>query len=588
MASDAPHVIWLEQASRNDVARVGGKNASLGEMIRTLSAKGVRVPPRLRDDRRGLLALRRCTTSSAPRITSLLADLEAAQADARRGRRSDPQRLPARRMAGRHRRGDRQRLPRALPSGAAREPLDVAVRSSATAEDLPEASFAGQQETYLNVRGDDGAARCLPALLRLALHRPGDQLPRRPRASTTCKVALSIGVQRMVRSDLGGSGVMFSIDTETGFDEVVLINAAWGLGENVVQGAVDPDEYQVFKPLLGDPALMPIVEKKLGGKAQQDDLRERRRRPTDATCRPRSASAPAFVLSDAGDPAARPLGGRHRAALRPPDGHGMGEGRRDRRALHRPGAAGDGAVARQAPALLKSYRDRSEGQAAARRPRHRRGGRRRPGLRDRERRATSSASSTARCWSTETTDPDWVPIMKRAAAIVTDHGGRTSHAAIVSRELGLPAIVGTGNATARAPRRAGGHGLLRRGRRGLRLRGHRRLRGERRSTSTTCPTTAHRGDAEPRQSGGGVPLVAAAGRRRRPGADGVRRQQPHQASIRWRCVHFDTLEGRGGQARDRRADARLCRQDANTSSTGWRAASRGSPRRSTRSRSSCA
>ena len=140
---------------------------------------------------------------------------------------------------------------------AGKAEVDVAVRSSATAEDLPDASFAGQQETYLNIRGDaallDSCQRCYASLFtdRAISYR-------QVKGFEHMKVALSIGVQRMVRSDLGGSRVMFSIDTESGFDKVVLINAAWGLGENVVQGAVDPDEYVVFKPLLADAALTPM------------------------------------------------------------------------------------------------------------------------------------------------------------------------------------------------------------------------------------------------------------------------------------------------------------------------------------------
>ena len=154
-------------------------------------------------------------------------------------------------MAGRTRPRPSAR-PIANSAGASgRADVDVAVRSSATAEDLPDASFAGQQETFLNIRGEaallDACRRCFASLFtdRAISYRQA-------KGFDHLKVALSIGVQRMVRSDLGGAGVMFSIDTETGFDKVVLINAAWGLGENVVQGAVDPDEYQVFKPLLAD------------------------------------------------------------------------------------------------------------------------------------------------------------------------------------------------------------------------------------------------------------------------------------------------------------------------------------------------
>ena len=158
-------------------------------------------------------------------------------------------------MAEGSRSGDHVRLRGAVQALRQDKTLDVAVRSSATAEDLPDASFAGQQETFLNIRGEaallDACRRCYASLFtdRAISYRQA-------KGFDHMKVALSIGVQRMVRSDLGGAGVMFSIDTETGFDKVVLINAAWGLGENVVQGAVDPDEYEVFKPFLSNAALI--------------------------------------------------------------------------------------------------------------------------------------------------------------------------------------------------------------------------------------------------------------------------------------------------------------------------------------------
>src|SRR5208282_3138674 len=168
---------------------------------------------------------------------------------------------------------------RQLCSRADGENLDVAVRSSATAEDLPDASFAGQQESYLNIRGEaallDACRRCYASLFtdRAISYRQA-------KGFDHVKVALSIGVQRMVRSDLGGAGVMFSIDTETGFDKVVLINAAWGLGENVVQGTVDLDEYEIFKPFLSNAAVSPIIEKKLGEKSQKMIYTSDGHRPT--------------------------------------------------------------------------------------------------------------------------------------------------------------------------------------------------------------------------------------------------------------------------------------------------------------------
>ncbi len=264
MASDTPHVIWFEKLGKDDVPRVGGKNASLGEMVGQLASQGVRVPPGF------------ATTADAywqfvganqlkETIAALLDDLAA-------GKATLPEVGQTIRRA--FLRGEWPKdIAAAINSAYAelcqrtdKRDADVAVRSSATAEDLPDASFAGQQESFLNIRGDaallDACRRCYASLFtdRAISYRQA-------KGFDHMKVALSVGVQRMVRSDLGSAGVMFSIDTETGFDKIVLINAAWGLGENVVQGAVDPDEYEIFKPFLSNAALTPIIEKKLGEKA---------------------------------------------------------------------------------------------------------------------------------------------------------------------------------------------------------------------------------------------------------------------------------------------------------------------------------
>jgi pyruvate,water dikinase len=294
MAKATQHVIWLEELGRDDVARVGGKNASLGEMIRNLDAAGVRVPAGFAttaDAYRYYLAANRLE----PMIGELLAALE----DGR-------QPLAEVGAAVRHAilRGEwPQDLAETIRTGyralcrrAGEADLDVAVRSSATAEDLPDASFAGQQESYLNIRGEaallNACRRCYASLFtdRAISYR-------RAKGFDHLKVALSVGVQRMVRADRGAAGVMFSIDTETGFDRVVLINAAYGLGENVVQGSVDPDEYQVFKPLLSRPAVVPIIAKRCGGKAQKmvyaaDGERSTRNVPTS------KAERAAFALDD--------------------------------------------------------------------------------------------------------------------------------------------------------------------------------------------------------------------------------------------------------------------------------------------------
>ena len=266
MTHDAAPVIWFERLGRRDVPRVGGKNASLGEMVGSLAAEGIKVPPGF------------ATTAEAywrfVDENELKESIASALADLTSGRMTLAETGLAIRRAFLGGEWPKE-LAEAIASAygelcrrTGKPDADVAVRSSATAEDLPDASFAGQQETYLNIRGErallDACKRCYASLFtdRALSYR-------KAKGFDHMKVALSVGVQRMVRADVGGAGVMFSIDTETGFDKVVLINAAWGLGENVVQGAVDPDEYQVFKPLLSDSSLSPIIERKRGEKVRK-------------------------------------------------------------------------------------------------------------------------------------------------------------------------------------------------------------------------------------------------------------------------------------------------------------------------------
>lgn len=433
-------VVSLDAVGRGDVGRVGGKNASLGEMIRTLSGKGVRVPAGFATTAE---AYWRFLDANAlrERMAALLADLDAGRASLQETgaairaavlRADMPDDLGAalrdayRGLGGASRKGE----------------LDVAVRSSATAEDLPEASFAGQQETFLNIRGEsallDSCRRCFASLFtdRAIAYRQAHGFDH-------MKVALSVGVQRMVRSDTGGSGVMFSIETETGFERIVLINAAWGLGENVVQGAVDPDEYHVYKPLLADPALTPIVEKQLGAKEKKlvygTGTSPTRNVPTSR------AEREAFVLSD---PEILTLA---RWAVTIESHYSLPmdmEWARD-------GETGEIFIVQARPETVQSRRDAGTFRSYEIREK---GALLLSGLAIGDSIVAGrvclieTAADIGRFVDgailvTTTTDPDWVPIMKRAAAIVTDHGGRTSHAAIVSRELGVPAIVGTGSAT---------------------------------------------------------------------------------------------------------------------------------------------
>ncbi|MFM8359719.1 MAG: PEP/pyruvate-binding domain-containing protein, partial [Verrucomicrobiota bacterium] len=260
--SPGPWVLWFREISLADVPTVGGKNASLGEMFRELTPQGIRVPDGFAVT---AAAYRHFLGASGldREIRHILADLDCRDLDnlRERGARVRQALLDAPLPA------DLQEAIRAAyaeMSGPGGAPRDVAVRSSATAEDLPDASFAGQQETYLNVVGTaallDTCRRCFASLFtdRAISYRVD-------RGFDHFQVALSIGVQRMVRSDLAASGVMFTLDTETGFRDVVLINAAYGLGENVVQGSVNPDEYCVFKPTLRQGA-RPILQKIAGSK----------------------------------------------------------------------------------------------------------------------------------------------------------------------------------------------------------------------------------------------------------------------------------------------------------------------------------
>jgi len=438
------YILGFEQIGRGDVPLVGGKNASLGEMTRSLKAAGIDVPAGF------------AVTAEAYRsfvaANGLAAVMSAALQD------YDAGRIPLAQAGARIREAFRRadwpaelaavitRAYAALSSTVrgANGAADVAVRSSATAEDLPEASFAGQQESFLNIRG----ARALLEACRncyASLFTDRAISYRNTQGFDHLKIALSIGVQKMVRSDLSGSGVMFSIDTETGFDRTVLINAAWGLGENVVQGSVDPDEYVVFKPFLTDAVLTPIIEKKCGGKARKLIYAEpgadspTRNVPTSV------AERAGFVLSDAEILKLARWGcaiERHYGM--PMDMEWAKDG--ESGALCIVQARPETIRARRKVNTLRSYRILHKGRKLA------------SGI------SVGDAAVSGRVCLlqsaadigkfvdgsvlvTGTTDPDWVPVMKRATALVTDHGGRTSHAAIVSRELGLPAIVGAGNAT---------------------------------------------------------------------------------------------------------------------------------------------
>jgi pyruvate,water dikinase len=440
--SAAP-VLRLEEVGAADVPRVGGKNASLGEMIRALSGAGVRVPPgfattaeafrdfvaangigpaiaeRLDAYKRSAATLQE--TGAAIRRLFLDAEFPAATAGAIRAAY--------------------------CALGAARgmaEPA-VAVRSSATAEDLPTASFAGQQETFLNVVGERALLEaCRHCYASLFTDRAISY--REMQGFDHLKVALSIGVQAMVRADLGGSGIMFSIDTESGFPGVVVISAAWGLGEPIVQGAVDPDRYLIFKTPLDDPAKVPILDRARGGKARKMVYAtggSARTTMVETTGRERDA----FVLSDLETlQLARWAVVIERHYGRPMDMEWAKDGETGELFIVQ--ARPETVHGTRQAATLRSWKLKAKarpiltgaavGESIARGP-----------VRVARGPDDIEGFPEGAVLVAEATDPDWVPLMKKAAGIVTDHGGPTSHAAIVSRELGLPAVVGTGAATMR-------------------------------------------------------------------------------------------------------------------------------------------
>jgi len=434
-------VVWFSEVGVADVPRVGGKNASLGELIAALASEGVRVPEGF------------ATTADAYRAFVAHNGLEARISAELDAYRSGSVMLQAAGEAIReafmaaelpHDLADEIRA--SYRELARRSGLDrpaVAVRSSATAEDLPDASFAGQQETFLNVVGErqlmDACRRCYASLFtdRAITYR---QL----KGFDDLTVALSIGVQRMVRSDLGASGVMFSIDTESGFPGVAVISAAWGLGELVVQGIVDPDTYMVFTPLLDDPALSPIIERTIGAKERKMVYgrgSSAGTRTVDTTRRERTA-----VVLDDGDILAL---ARWAVIVAKHYGRAMDmEWAKD-------GETGELFLVQARPETVQATKsvsafvvDRLTGEG----PLLLRGAAVGEGITTGEVCVIRDPSEITRFRDgailvTEMTDPDWVPIMSRAAGIITEHGGTTSHAAIVSRELGKPAVVGTGNAT---------------------------------------------------------------------------------------------------------------------------------------------
>lgn len=432
---------WFNTLTVKDVPIVGGKNASLGEMLRTLQPEGIQVPDGFATTADAYWKfidanhLSRKIANELERWHKGEITLQQAGSTIRRMLRNSE--LPAELAK------DVVEAYRKLSTEYKMDAVDVAVRSSATAEDLPQASFAGQQETFLNVHGESellqAVRNCYASLFtdRAIVYREEQGFDH-------MKIALSAGVQKMVRADKASSGVIFTLDTETGFPDVVVINGAWGLGENVVQGAVNPDEFVVFKPLLGKNGYKPIIKKDLGAKELK------------------------MVYATGGTKAVKNVTTSHEERSmyvltdeeiiqlatwactieqhygRPMDIEWAKDGETGKLFIVQ--ARPETVQSRIEAASLKTYTLKESGTRLL------------TGM------AIGTAVAAAKACViksadeiqmfepgailvTGMTDPDWVPIMKQAAGIITDFGGRTSHAAIVSRELGIPAIVGTGEAT---------------------------------------------------------------------------------------------------------------------------------------------
>ncbi|MDW7731103.1 MAG: phosphoenolpyruvate synthase [Methanolobus sp.] len=441
------YIRWFEEITIEDVPLVGGKNASLGEMYRELTDKGIKIPNGFAITADAYWHV----LKSSGTLDELKQTLEG---------------LDTENVLDLSERGKKARniiLDAGIPddlwnevkeaydklSEQYRPDTDVAVRSSATAEDLPNASFAGQQETYLNIHGHhslkDACSRCFASLFtdRAISYRVNNNFDH-------FKVGLSIGVMKMVRSDLASSGVMFTIDTETGFEDVVFITAAYGLGENIVQGLVNPDEYYVFKPTLKED-YRSIIDKKLGEKEIKMIYGRGDSRVLTRNVEVPEADRRHFCIND------EEILQLARYGVTIEDHYSGKNGKKSPMDIEwaKDGETGELFIVQARPETVQSQKKkdiletyilderssvvvtgRSVGNKIA-------SGKIRviPDV------SVLPSFKSGEVLVADTTTPDWEPVMKKAAAIITNKGGRTCHAAIVSRELGIPAVVGAGDAT---------------------------------------------------------------------------------------------------------------------------------------------
>lgn len=439
-----PYVLWFDEIGFEDIAQVGGKNASLGEMYRRLSSKGIRVPNGFAVTAEGYKSILKESDALKDLKAALkgvnLSNSKALEEAGKEAREiilncSFPAEIEESIEEAYNTLSQQYRMKRA----------DVAVRSSATAEDLPEASFAGQQESFLNISGPknllQACKRCFASLFTgLAIAYRAD------RGFGHFEVYISVGVQKMVRADEGSAGVIFTLDPESGFPHVVYITGSFGLGESVVQGAVNPDEFYVFKPTLKK-GFKPIIDRRLGSKETKmiyraDGIKKISTPKSDRVV---------FCLDDEEvlqlaewAVAIEEHYSRKNDKWTPMDIEWAKDGQTGELFIVQ--ARAETVQSRRDATIIEEYRLKKKGKelvigkSVGNKIAH---GKARVIKEIKE----SGKFKEGEVLVTDMTDPDWVPIMRAASAIVTDRGGRTSHAAIVSRELGLPCIVGTNNAT---------------------------------------------------------------------------------------------------------------------------------------------
>ena len=432
-------VKWFEEIRAQDVGLVGGKNASLGEMVRNLGKKGVNVPTGFAITAEAYKYVIE-KAGIDQKIKEILADLDTHDIEDLADRGEKLRNLIEHSRCPKDLEDEIRRSYRKMEEKFGKD-VDVAVRSSATAEDLPTASFAGQQTSYLNVRGEgDLLERVMDCFASLFTNRAISY--RVDKGFDHLSVYLSVGVQKMVRSDLACSGVMFSIDTDSGFKDVVYITAAYGLGENVVQGIVDPDQFYVFKPALKE-GFRPIVEKKLGRKHKK--LVYMRHGSGAEQKKTKVEEQKKFALSD------DEILTLARWACIIEEHYGVPmdiEWAKD-------GDTGELSIVQARPETVHSHKDSAILRTYVLEEKGKLLLRGEPvGTKIGQGEVCVIEDATeihrfkvGQVLVTDMTDPDWEPIMKTAGGIVTNKGGRTCHAAIVSRELGVPCVISTGNGT---------------------------------------------------------------------------------------------------------------------------------------------